>query len=130
MVGICLTARLRTDARQRLAPRTANVRRLKTTVTKRRALTFILGGIVLSGAAYSAYIFLSAESRVRSACAQIKPGTSVASLRTFAEQRGMRKPTRENGVDFVVETKSFGRFGCMVTMESGVVRKVKYGFAD
>lgn len=99
-------------------------------MTKRRALAFILGGIVLSSAVYSAYIFLSAESRVRTVCAQIKPGTSLASLRAFAEQHGMRKPTRDNGVDFVVERKSFGRFGCMVTMEGGVVRKAEYTFAD
>ena len=99
-------------------------------MSKRSALNVVAGGVILGGIAYIAYIFLSAENRVREACTEVKPGMTLAALRTFAEQHGMRKPTRDTGVDFLVETKTFGRFGCKVTLESGVVRKAEYNFAD
>jgi hypothetical protein len=99
-------------------------------VTTRHALNVIVGGVILGAIAYFSYIFLSAENRVREACAEVKPGMTLAGLRAFAELHGMRKPTRDTGIDFLVETKTFGRFGCKVTLESGVVWKAEYNFAD
>jgi hypothetical protein len=67
---------------------------------------------------------------MRAACAEIKPGVSVAELRKFAAERGLRPPRRDSGVNFLVETRTFGRYGCKVTIENGVVRASEYNFAD
>ncbi len=99
-------------------------------MTKRRAVNVIVGGVILGGGAYFPYIFLSAENRVREVCAEIKPGMTLNALHAFAELHGLRQPTRDAGVNFLVETKTFGRFGCAVKLESGIVRNVEYTFAD
>ena len=99
-------------------------------MTRSVAVTLFAGVAVVAGVGYFAYIFVSAEDRVRGLCAQLQPGMTLPALRAFAEQHGMRKPNKETGLDFLVETKTFGRFGCMVKMDSGVVRTVAYNFGD
>jgi hypothetical protein len=80
--------------------------------------------------AYVAYGYGTAESRVRGMCAEIKPGMAVAQLRRFAEARGLSAPSRESGATLLAEKRTFGRFGCKVTLQDGVVRASEYGFAD
>jgi len=99
-------------------------------MTKHRAVNVIVGGLVLGGGAYFPYIFLSAENRVREVCAEIKPGMTIDALRSFAELHGLGQPSRDAGVNFLVEKKTFGRYGCAVTLESGIVRNAKYNFTD
>ena len=93
-------------------------------------LKIIVGCAIVGGIGYWVYIYASAEGRVRELCGQIRPGMKVSELRGFAEQHGMRKPTKDSGVDFVVEKKTFGRFGCTVTLGGGVVQSARYGFAS
>jgi hypothetical protein len=90
----------------------------------------IVGVVFLGIAIYLAYPHVGAEDRVRRACAQIQPGMSIESLRAFAEKYGMRRPTREEGVDFLVERRTFGRHGCQVTLSAGRVTQATYNSAD
>jgi hypothetical protein len=55
---------------------------------------------------------------------------TAAELSAFAARHGSRGPVAESGLALLDETKTYGRFGCMVTLESGRVQKVAYNFAD
>lgn len=96
----------------------------------RRKLNLAVGLALIGSIGYCAYGYGSAETRVRHACAEIKPGMSVSELRSFAAEHGLRPPTRDSGVSFLVEGRTFGRFGCKVTLEGGVVHASEYNFAD
>jgi hypothetical protein len=58
------------------------------------------------------------------------PGITAAGLSAFAARHGLREPVAESGLALLVETKIYGRFGCMVTLESGRVQTVAYNFAE
>lgn len=96
----------------------------------RKLLNVIAGILMLAGMSYYIYIFASAESRVRLICNQIKPGMSVEQLRQVASSNGMAPEPKESGLSFVVETKTFGRYGCEVITEKGFVKESTYIFAD
>lgn len=55
---------------------------------------------------------------------------SVAELREYADEQGLGPPPKESGVSFLVEGKTFGRWGCEVVTEAGYVKHVKYIFHD
>ena len=55
---------------------------------------------------------------------------SLAQLREFASVNGLGPKPRESGVSYIVEPKTFGRFGCKVLVEGGVVKAAEYNFAD
>lgn len=55
---------------------------------------------------------------------------SFAELQAFALQHGLRSPRRESGVNYLVETRTFGRYGCEVLLERGVVKESQYIFTD
>jgi hypothetical protein len=96
----------------------------------RRTLKLI-GVLVLAGASYVFYGFVSAEGRLKEVCSQIKPGMSVADLRNFGKKHGLGPGAPgESGVHFMVETRTFGRYGCTVILEAGIVKDAKYNFAD
>lgn len=99
-------------------------------MTKRRRILNTMGGLLLlSGLGYYVYGFASAESRLVARCAEIKPGTSIEALRKFALSHGLRAP-RGEGINDLVETKTFGRYGCRVTVENQVVKESRYDYAD
>lgn len=98
--------------------------------TARRSLHVAVGVALIGSIGYCAYGYVSAEQRVRGLCAQIKPGMSISELRGFESEHGLRAPAQDSGMAFLVERRTFGRFGCQVTLERGVVRASEYNFAD
>jgi len=95
-----------------------------------RSLNHVVGLAVIGSIGYCAYGYGSAEQRVRGLCAQIKPGMSISELGGFASEHGLRAPPQDSGIAFLVERRTFGRFGCQITLERGVVRESRYNFAD
>jgi len=79
---------------------------------------------------YCSYGYMSAEGRLRGLCAEIKPGMSLADLQAFSLQHGLRSPTNKAGINYLVETRTFGRYGCAVLIEGGIVKESKYNYAD
>jgi len=79
---------------------------------------------------YSLFNFLTAEERVTALCAQIKPGMPLAELATFADKNGLGPLRLREGTNYLVESKTYGRFGCVVVVKSGVVQQSKYNHAD
>lgn len=98
-------------------------------MTMRQAMGAVIGLALLGAVGYWSTLLLGAEARVRALCARIQPGTTLPALRDFADRHGLRRPTRENGVDLLVERATFGRHGCRVVMEAGRVREVAYDAA-
>lgn len=96
----------------------------------RRLLNISVGLALIGSVAYCVYGYGTAETRVQAVCAEIKPGMSIPELRRFAKEHGLSLPTLDSGVTFLVESRTFGRYGCEVTLESGAVRTSKYNFAD
>ena len=85
----------------------------------------------MGGIAYFVYVFATAEARIKEVCRQIKPGMSISHLRAFGVEHGLTpQPRNESGVNYMVEGKTYGRFGCEVAIEAGVVKHAEYSFAD
>jgi hypothetical protein len=100
-------------------------------MTKHRRISNAVAGLLLlGGLAYYAYAYATAESRVRALCVEIEPGLSLSELRSFSSEHGLGPQPHETGVSFLVERKTFGRYGCRVTIEAGVVSESKYNFAS
>lgn len=95
-----------------------------------RTVAALVGAGLLFGVSFCAYNFLSAETRVRGLCPQITPGQPVAELRAFALSHGLHPEPHEDGVNFLMESRTFGRFGCKVTLQRGLVLQSEYTFSD
>jgi hypothetical protein len=93
-------------------------------------LSIALGLGLIGSIGYCAHGYGTAETRIRAVCDRIKPGMSWSELRTFATEQSLKAPTRETGVNYLVEWRTFGRYGCKVTLQNGVVRASEYNFAD
>lgn len=107
----------------------AGVGRLKKVkITFRRVgLGFLLA--LIGGVTFCTYNFASAEKRVRGLCAQIQPGMSLQELQAFASNHGL-VPQPHEGLSYIVEARTNGRWGCKVIIEQGVVKASEYNFAD
>lgn len=88
------------------------------------AYTFVFGVF------YIVYSFATAEERMKKLCAQIPPRTQYEKLVETAKAHGLFGPQSRDGINFMVEMKTFGRFGCKVWINRGLVEKVEYNFAD
>jgi hypothetical protein len=96
-----------------------------------RRIINILGGLmIVSIIAYLLYAFGGAEARMKKLCLEITPGMTFSELKALSQNRGVTAPQRLSGVNYLVETKSFGRWGCKVDLESGVVTHSEYLFSD
>ena len=96
----------------------------------RKVANLMIGLLIIGSISYCSYFFGSPESRMRQTCGEISLGMSVAALSAFAKEHGLNLPHQELGVIFMVESKTFGRWGCRVTLEKGVVQSAEYNFAD
>jgi len=91
----------------------------------------LIGVLVLAGASYVFYSFVSAEGRLKEVCSQINPGMNVSELRDFGKKHGLGpQPSGESGVHYMVESRTFGRYGCKVNLEAGIVKSADYNLAD
>ena len=85
-------------------------------------------GSLLAYAAYFIAGFATAEARVHSLCASIKQGMSLTELNTFADQHGMSPKVPGDGIRSLGEFRTYGRYGCRVDVERGVVVASDYEY--
>ncbi len=88
----------------------------------------ILG--VLAALAYGAWGVLSAEQRLRALCPLMTPGMSMDDLLRFAAAHGLNAPRSTSGVTFMVESRTYGRYGCRLEMSEGRLLSASYHFVD
>jgi hypothetical protein len=99
--------------------------------SKFRVIALSLIVLVVAGMGYCTSNFISAEARVKAVCEQIKPGMPIAELQAFGLEHGLGGlPYPQPGINFMVEKKTAGRFGCKVVLEAGVVKEASYHFSD
>lgn len=91
-------------------------------IVNQMGLLALVGGI-----SYCSYNFASAEKRLRATCAQIQPGMTVDQLNQFRVDHGLGPmPPKSSGTAFLVERKTFGRYGCKVNMKDGLVTEAEF----
>lgn len=90
----------------------------------------VLGLALAIYIAYFLFSLATAENRVRTICAGIKPGTTVSQLEQISKDNRMSKPTDHGGFGYMVERRSYGRYGCRITFSYGVVAKAEYSHQD
>jgi hypothetical protein len=90
----------------------------------------VIALVVVAQIAYFMFSLATGEARMRKHCGEIRAGMSFQEVQRYAEAHGLLSPRRESGVNFLAESRSFGRFACKVTLEAGVVRSSEYNFAD
>jgi hypothetical protein len=95
----------------------------------RRTLNVVGGLSVLAVIAYYFLGYISGPTRVRRLCSEIAVGTSLNALSVWASVHGLSTPNANQPVSFLVERRTFGRFGCKVQMKGGVVESAAYDFA-
>jgi hypothetical protein len=99
--------------------------------SKFRGIALSLIGLAVVVMSYCTNNFISAEARVKAVCEQIKPGMPIAELQLFGLDHGLGGlPYPQPGINFMVEKKTAGRFGCKVVLEDGVVKEAAYQFSD
>ncbi len=96
----------------------------------RRVLNILGGLLIVSIFAYYLYAFVGAEARMKKMCIEITPGMQFSELKALSLKWGVTAPQNDSGINYLVETKSFGRWGCKVVLEGGVVKSSEYNFAD
>jgi hypothetical protein len=91
----------------------------------------LVGGIAILGALLYVFGgFFTAPSRLRSVCAQIHPGTTLTQLQVLADAHGLNTLHEVAPVLFLVEARTFGRYGCRVEFRGPVVSKAEYEVRD
>ena len=85
---------------------------------------------VLCWLAYGVWGFSTAEERLRGVCQRLTPGMSIDALRGFAAQHGLNAPRNPSGISFIVERRTFGRYGCQLELANGRLVRAQYNFAD
>ena len=95
-----------------------------------RGLLMTLALFLLLGTGHYFFNLREAGTRVRALCAQITPGMGLESLQALARQHGLGPRLPREGLQYLVETRSFGRHGCRVLVKAGVVEESVYNVAD
>ena len=91
----------------------------------------ILGGLLLLGVViYYVSNFVTADTRVRNLCSKVTVGMTTDNLNAYAGRVGLGPPARSSGTSFLVESKTFGRYGCRVEATDGVIRSAKYDVSN
>jgi len=83
---------------------------------------------MLVALAYHVYGYVSAERRLRATCALIQPGASLKELAAFARDHGLNEPSRLYRPTYLMEPRTFGRYGCRVDVEGDRVSSSTYVF--
>ena len=99
-------------------------------MTTRGALKVVAGLVVLGALAYCASNYLTAESRVRTLCRSIPAGAKLDALTEFASLHGLSAPTGRSDTEYLMESRTFGRYGCEVHLKDGVVQGAEYSYVD
>lgn len=96
----------------------------------RQGVKLAMLAAIAASMAYCTYGYTSAETRVKTWCAQIAPGMPLAELQSFAREHGLGPIPRDSGIRYLVESRTFGRYGCKLELDNGVVKTSTYHFAD
>jgi hypothetical protein len=96
----------------------------------RRRLSATVGLLALSGLGYCTSLYFTAEGRISQVCAQFTPGLTVAAVTRIAEAHGMNAPRSGASTDYVVESATFGRFGCKLEFKEDILQSATYDFQD
>lgn len=99
-------------------------------LAQRQAVNTVIGILILGNLTYCGYGYATAERRVRALCAEISPGMSIESLRSFAGSHGLKSAPQQSGQNYLVEARTFGRYGCRVETEHGEVKRSTFSFED
>lgn len=95
----------------------------------RATVNSILGLAILGGLAYWFYGYYSAESRLTETCRAIHPGMNLVELESVALDRGIGPvPQKRDGIAYMAEMKTFGRYGCRLVISNGRVVRADYDF--
>jgi len=94
---------------------------------KVRYMINLIGGLLLIGViGFYVVSFATADSRVRKLCGEMHAGMSITALNQYAKDAGLGPAARSAGTSFLVEQKTFGRYGCKIEAIDGVVRTVGF----
>ena len=87
---------------------------------------------LLAGFGHFYYSLITGEERVTAICKQMAPGMPRDELIRLAKQNGLgpNMPSADAKRAYLVESYSFGRHGCRVELDGGVVKNASYNFAD
>lgn len=93
---------------------------------------FKLAGIIviLGGMAFCTGLFATAEWRVSRVCARFTPGIDVTAAATIARDHGMNTPRPGVSTTYVMESATYGRYGCKLQFKDGVLESATYEFHD
>ncbi len=94
-----------------------------------QVLSTIAGITAVGGGLYYIGLYTSAEKRVSGICAKFTPGLNVTAAAKIAEAYGMSAP-RNTPTTYVVETATFGRYGCKLEFKDGILERSTYDFRD
>lgn len=89
-----------------------------------------VSALLLAGFGYFFYLSSTAEQRVKSLCTQVQPGMTLIDLQSFTERHGLGPGKAHEDLNYLVETRSFGRHGCKVLVKNGLVQRSEYSYAD
>jgi hypothetical protein len=92
----------------------------------RYAIKRIGAWMLLGALGWYVVSFATADGRVRRLCAEIRPGVSVVALNRYADGVGLGPPARLVGTSFMVERKTFARYGCEIEAVDGTVQAIQF----
>lgn len=101
-------------------------------VSVRKGILGIAGYGLLAYIGYLYYSLVTGDERLTRLCARILPGMPLEQVIFLAREHGLGPGMPKPGATlaYLVETRSFGRHGCRVEFEDGLVKSATYNFAD
>ena len=93
----------------------------------RRVLNATGGVLLLGSMGYCVSLYATAEQRVSRVCAMLTPGMNFDAVTAIAAAHGMNAPSNSSTA-FVVESATFGRYGCRLQFQDGLLQSSTYEF--
>ena len=90
----------------------------------------VLSILAVAAIGYVGWTFIHAEGRVGALCKQMTPGLSMDALRAFAKANDLGPQAVHTGTNYLMDGKSFGRFGCKVEVDSAGVVSSEFSKSD
>jgi hypothetical protein len=90
----------------------------------------VAGLLVLGGLGYCTSLYFTAETRIGRVCSEFTPGQTAAATAKIAEAHGMNAPRSSPSTAYVVESATFGRYGCKLEFREDILQSSTYEFHD
>ena len=84
----------------------------------RKRLNFVAGLLLLAGLGYAFLPFIFGRSQMQHFCPTLPIGGSVTQVNALVVLQGYKVTSPNNGVAFVYETRSMGRFNCVLHFDN------------